>query len=64
MVTALALYAGRSLAEFELVGLTTNPEAIEHVLTILAAQEPHLVRKRRKRTQNMDLRLMPPEHPE
>jgi len=63
MVTALALYAARSLSEFELVGITCNPAAIEEVLSILAEQEPHLICKPRRRGQKKGLRLMPPTRP-
>jgi hypothetical protein len=43
MVTALALYAGRALSEFELVGMTTNPTMIQQVLAILAKEDAHLL---------------------
>jgi hypothetical protein len=41
MVTALAFYEGKTLADFELVGLTTNPEIIATVIELMHAAEPH-----------------------
>jgi hypothetical protein len=56
-VTALALYRGRSLADFELVGLTTDPAIIREILTIVEAYDPTLLAKERP----AQLRLMPKE---
>ena len=39
MVTALALYSGRALSEFELVGMTTNPDVIKQVIEILTKSD-------------------------
>jgi hypothetical protein len=43
MVTALAFYEGKTLADFELVGLTTNPEIIATVIELIHAEEPHVL---------------------
>jgi hypothetical protein len=43
MVTTLALYEGKTFSEFELVGLTTNPEIIATVLELMHAAEPHVL---------------------
>jgi hypothetical protein len=59
MVTALALYSGRALSEFELVGLTTNPELVRQVLALLADHDPALLRKPRKPKRPSTLQLMP-----
>jgi hypothetical protein len=59
MVTALALYSGRALSEFELVGLTTDPELVRQVLTLLAEHDPALLRKPRKLKRPSTLQLIP-----
>ena len=43
MVTALAFYEGKTIGDFELVGLTTNPEIIATVLELMHTAEPHLL---------------------
>jgi hypothetical protein len=57
MVTALALYKGRSLSEFELVGLTTDPAIIGEILVIVETYDPTLLGKERP----AHLRLIEPE---
>jgi hypothetical protein len=63
MVTALALYTGRSFNEFELVGLSTNPELIAAVVAVLAEENPSVLShgptgKHRRAL----LRLVPKDH--
>jgi transaldolase len=41
MVTTLALYEGKTFSEFELVGLTTNPEIIATVVELIQQAEAH-----------------------
>jgi hypothetical protein len=43
MVTALAFYEGKTLAEFELVGLTTNAELIATVVELMQTTDPHVL---------------------
>jgi hypothetical protein len=58
-VTALALYRGRSLADFELVGLTTDPALIDEILAIVATYDPTLLSKAAKPKRRSALRLLP-----
>jgi hypothetical protein len=41
VVTALAFYEGKTLADFELVSLTTNPEIIAAVVELIQEAESH-----------------------
>jgi hypothetical protein len=43
MVTALAFYEGKTLGDFELVGLTTNPDIIATVVELIHEAEPHVL---------------------
>jgi hypothetical protein len=43
MVTALVLYEGKTFKDFELVGLTTNPEIIATVVELIHQAEPHVL---------------------
>lgn len=49
MVTALALYSGRALSEFELVGMMTDPAVIKQVLAIIADDDPNFLLTLRSR---------------
>jgi hypothetical protein len=57
MVTALALYTGRSLSDFELVGMTTDPAIIHEILAIVETYDPTQLSSQRP----AHLRLMPPK---
>jgi hypothetical protein len=59
MITALALHSGRVLSEFELIGLTTDPDVIAHVLPFVEKVAPHLVPPRRKASRRASVRAVP-----
>lgn len=63
MVTVLALYTGRTLTEFELVGLSTDKRLVSRVIELLAEHDAQLLSKTddHKRAQGASLRVVSTE---
>ena len=60
MITAIALYEGKTLGDFELVCLSTNAELIDKIIDLISDIEPQLLpledlrRERRQRLHMVD----------
>jgi hypothetical protein len=63
MVTALALYTGRTIHEFELVGLSTDERLVSRMLELLAEHDAQLFQKAgyQKRPRRAPLRVVSKE---
>jgi hypothetical protein len=59
MATAVAIYDGRTLQEFELLMMTTDPAVVERVIAVLSeAGEVYARPQRKKATPRAPLRLV------
>jgi hypothetical protein len=50
MITAVALYTGRSLSDFRLLGLTTRPDLVAEIKEIIARDDPRLLKTKAQRS--------------